>query len=391
MRPRIVILCAAALILGTTTPVAAARHQTRFDVVNLVSDVRGKARTTDPMLVNPWGLAMGKTLWVSATGTGVATVYSGEGRKEATEVAVPGGAPTGQVFNPTDGFTVKGRPATFVFASPSGAISGWNAEADAKNAVIAAFTRGADYKGLALMRTEEGAFLLAADFAHGRVHVFDSDFRRVRLDRRQFADPSLPPGYAPFNVSVARGSVWVSYALRDAATGTSVAGRGKGFVSRFDASGRFTGRLAARGPLNAPWAVTVAPRRFGQYAGALLVGNFGDGRIHAFRNGRHLGPLRDAGGRAIALPGLWDLEPGTAANGGEDALWFAAGIDGARHGLLGLLRPTGARAQRSAPSTTAPATTTPATTVPATTVPSTAVPSTGAPAPAATPSSGYGY
>ncbi|GAA2802181.1 TIGR03118 family protein [Nonomuraea dietziae] len=375
MRPRIVILCAAALILGTTAPAAAARHQTRFDVVNLVSDVKGKARTTDPKLVNPWGLAMGKTLWVSATGTGVATVYSGEGRKEATEVVVPGGAPTGQVFNPTEGFTVKGRPATFVFASPSGAISGWNAEADAKNAVIAAFSRGADYKGLAMMRTEEGAFLLAADFAGGRVHVFDDDFRRVRLDRRQFADPSMPSGYAPFNVSVARGAVWVSYALRDASTGKSVAGRGKGFVSRFDASGRFTGRLAARGPLNAPWAVTVAPRGFGQYAGATLVGNFGDGRIHAFRNGRHLGPLRDAGGRAIVLPGLWDLEPGTAANGGENALWFAAGIDGAQHGLLGLLRPTGDRARRPAPST----------------APSTKAPSTGAPAPAASPSSGYGY
>ncbi|MFE3452214.1 TIGR03118 family protein [Nonomuraea sp. NPDC059194] len=351
MRPRIVILCSAALILGTATPASAGldpgRTGTRFDVVNLVSDLKGRARLTDPKLVNPWGLAMGKTLWVSATGTGVATVYSGAGKKEATEVTVPGGAPTGQVVNPTDGFTVKGRPATFVFASPSGAITGWNAEADARNAVIAAFTRGADYKGLALMKTEEGAFLLAADFAGGRVHVFDDDFRRVRLQRRQFADPYLPEGYAPFNVSVARGAVWISYALRDARTGTSVAGRGKGFVSRFDAAGRFTGRLAARGPLNAPWAVTVAPRGFGRYAGAMLVGNFGDGRIHAFRNGRHLGPLRDGNGRPIALPGLWDLEPGTAANGGENALWFAAGIEGARHGLLGLIRPAGARTSPS--------------------------------------------
>ncbi|MEU7892324.1 TIGR03118 family protein [Nonomuraea sp. NPDC049152] len=377
MRPRIVMLCAAALILGTTTPASAGlvsgHTRNRFDVVNLVSDIRGRAQVTDPKLVNPWGLAMGKTLWVSATGTGVATVYSGAGKKEATEVNVPGGAPTGQVFNPTDGFTVKGEPATFIFASPSGAISGWNAEADPKNAVIAAFTRGADYKGLAMMKTEQGAFLLAADFAGGRVHVFDDDFRRVRLQRRQFADPFVPEGYSPFNVSVARGSVWISYALRDAQTGKSVAGKGKGFVSRFDASGRFTGRLAARGPLNAPWAVTVAPRGFGQYAGAILVGNFGDGWIHAFRNGRHLGPLRDGNGRAIVLPGLWDLEPGTAATGGDNALWFAAGIEGAQHGLLGLIRPAGARTPQSAPSST---------------------PSTSSPAPspaASTPGSGYGY
>ncbi|MGW5685337.1 TIGR03118 family protein [Nonomuraea sp. NPDC003754] len=385
MRPRIVTLCASALILGmilgTATPASAGlvsgRTRTRFDVVNLVSDIRGKAPVTDPKLVNPWGLAMGRTLWVSATGTGVATVYSGTGRKEATEVSVPGGTPTGQVFNPTDGFTVKGRPATFVFASPSGAITGWNAEADPRNAVIAAFTRGADYMGLALMETEKGAFLLAADFAGGRVHVFDSDFNRVRLQRRRFADPFVPEGYAPFNVSVARGAVWVSYALRDARTGRSVAGKGKGFVSRFDAAGRFTGRLAAGGQLNAPWAVTVAPRGFGQYAGAILVGNFGDGWIHAFRNGRHLGPLRDGDGRPIVLPGLWDLEPGTAANGGDNALWFAAGIEGARHGLLGLIRPAGARAPHSAPpSSSAP-------------VPPSSTP---APSPAASPpGSGHGY
>ncbi|WP_182905850.1 hypothetical protein [Microbispora sp. H13382] len=33
-----------------------------------------------------------------------------------------------------------------------------------------------------------------------------------------------------------------------------------------------------------------------------------------------LGPLRGADGRAIAVEGLWDLEPGTAANGGTDAV-----------------------------------------------------------------------
>jgi uncharacterized protein (TIGR03118 family) len=341
MQHRIMTLCAATLVLLTATPAeAATTPRQRFDVVNLVSDIKGKAAVHDPKVVNPWGLAMGKTLWVSNTGTGSATVYSGQGKKEATEVAVPGGAPTGQVFNPTEGFTVKGKPASFIFSSPSGAITGWNAEADPANAIIAAFTRGADYKGLALLEADDGPFLLAADFAGGRIHAFDDDFNRVRLARWQFRDPFVPRGYHPFNVSVVNDGVWVSYALRDAATGKSVAARGKGFVSRFNADGRLTGRIG-RGALNAPWAVTMAPRGFGAYAGALLVGNFGDGTIQVFKRGRHLGALRGADGRPVVLPGLWDLEPGTAENGGTNAVWFSAGIDGAKHGLIGLLRPAG--------------------------------------------------
>lgn len=371
MRLRIITLCAVAVATGASpaapalavpahlTPARAVPAQAtpanRFDVVNLVSDVRGKAAVTDPKLVNPWGLAMGRTLWVSNTGSGSATVYSGQGRKERTEVNIPGGAPTGQVVNPGEGFTVKGKPATFIFSSPSGAITGWNAQADPKNAVIAAFTRGADYKGLALVETDDGAFLLAADFARGRVHAFDEDFRRIRLSGSQFRDRAVPRGYAPFNVAVVNGNVWVAYALRDARTGKSVAGAGKGFVSRFSPDGRLTGRIARTG-LNAPWAMTAAPRGLGRLAGALLVGNFGDGTIHAYRNGRHLGALRAADGRPIALPGLWDLEPGTAANGGANALWFSAGLDGGKHGLLGLIRPAGSRPSSSspAPSTRSP-------------------------------------
>jgi len=181
MRPRIITLCAVAVVLGATlTSPAHATTRTRFDVISLVSDVQGKAPVTDPKVVNPWGLAMGKTLWVSNTGTGTATVYSGAGKKEQTEVWIPGGAPTGQVFNSGEGFTVKGKPATFIFASPSGAITGWNAEVDPKNAIIAAFTRGADYKGLELVRTDDDEeFLLAADFAGGRIHAFDDDFRGI--------------------------------------------------------------------------------------------------------------------------------------------------------------------------------------------------------------------
>ncbi|WP_068923013.1 TIGR03118 family protein [Planobispora rosea] len=370
MRARTVTACTALLALAAGTAHAATgredRSQTRsrFTVTNLVSDVRGRAAVTDPALVNPWGMAMGRTLWVSATGSDLATVYSGgQGgvKQEKTRVRVPGGRPTGQVVNPGREFTVKGPggsgPATFIFAGPSGAITGWNARADADDAIIGAFVRGADFKGLALARTNRGPRLLAADFAHNRVHVFDGDFDRLRTHRRAFRDPALPRGYSAFNVEVVGRSVLVAYAERDPETGKAVAGPGRGFVSQFDGDGRFLGRFAARGALNAPWAMTLAPRDFGARSGTLLVGNFGDGRINAYdpRTGRPLGPLRTSGGRPITLGGLWDLEPGTATVGGENALWFSAGSDGGTHGLLGLIRPAGAERGTSAPPSAPPA------------------------------------
>ncbi|MFD0658874.1 TIGR03118 family protein [Thermocatellispora tengchongensis] len=331
----------------------------KFTQTNLVSDVKGQAPIHDPALINPWGIAIGKTVWVSDAGSDLSTVYSGAAgalKKEQTEVWIPGGRPTGQVFNPTDEFVVKGKagsgPASFITVSPSGAVTGWNAEADPKSAIIAAFTRGADYKGLALMETNRGPFLLAADFANGRIHVFDGEFDRVNFGRRAFRDPALPDNYHPFNVEVVGRFVYVAYALRDPETGKSVAGQGKGFVSRFSASGRFLGRLAARGPLNAPWAMTAAPKNFGGLTGAFLVGNFGDGSIHAYnpRNGRHLGALRHPDGRPITISGLWDLQVGTAENGGTNALWFSGGTDGGKHGLLGIIT-AGGTASQGTPTT----------------------------------------
>ncbi|MBO3752083.1 TIGR03118 family protein [Streptosporangiaceae bacterium NEAU-GS5] len=368
MRASIVTLCATPLALaivvssvpadaGTTQKTTQKRTSTRFDEVDLVSDMKGRAAVTDARLVNPWGLAMGKALWVSDTGTGWATVYAGNGAKQPTEVLIPGGAPTGQVVNMNpDDFLIKGKPATFIFASPSGAISAWNGEVDAGHALIEAFTRNADYKGLALMNTNHGAFLLAPSFSHGRVHAFDEEFNRVRLSRWQFRDPHVPPNYAPWNVEVIGGTVMVAYAKRDPETGKPIAGRGFGFVSQFRPNGRYIRRFASRGWLNAPWAMTLAPQGFGGFSGALLIGNFGDGWINAYnpRSGRYLGALRKADGRPIAIEGLWDLEPGTATVGGTNTLWFTAGISKAQHGLLGLIKQHGAVANTSAVTSASP-------------------------------------
>jgi len=96
--------------------------------------------------------------------------------------------------------------------------------------------------------------------------------------------------------------------------------------------------------LNAPWGLAIAPSNFGEYAGDLLVGNFGDGTINAFdpTTGEPKAALNDAYGTTIVIPNLWALQVGNGGGGGDaNAVYFTAGIPGpdmGNHGLLGRLQ-----------------------------------------------------
>src|SRR5205807_6649374 len=103
------------------------------------------------------------------------------------------------------------------------------------------------------------------------------------------------------------------------------AGRGHGFVDQYNTRGVLIRRIARRGRLNSPWGLAIAPDGFGRFAGMLLVGNFGDGRITAFKIKHNDddediedgGQVRGLDGRALQIEGLWALIPGNGGSGGS--------------------------------------------------------------------------
>jgi uncharacterized protein (TIGR03118 family) len=152
-----------------------------------------------------------------------------------------------------------------------------------------------------------------------------------------FRDPRLPRGYSPFNVFVNGDSVIVTYAKLSKGGLDEVDGPGLGVVDEYTNFGLTVHRIASHGTLNAPWGVAIAPPGFGDLAGSLLIGNFGDGRINVFTNGHFAGQLRDTDNRKITIDGLWALLPGTASTGGVGTIWFSSGPNGESDGLLGQL------------------------------------------------------
>jgi uncharacterized protein (TIGR03118 family) len=331
-------------------PGSAAHHPARGYVqTNLVSDQPGHAQITDPNLVNPWGLAAGPStpVWVADNGTNVATIYAGGkdgGPVQAVPlvVSIPFGEPTGQVFNDTSGFVLPdGMPALFIFSSEAGRITAWNQQVSPITGAVKVAGNGtAVYKGLALLHRGAHPWLLATDFHNGRIDVFGTKFHRVGLPSWAFTDPSLPKGYAPFGITVVGGRVIVSYAKQDAVRHDDEKGLGHGFVDAYSSSGHLLARLVSRGVLDSPWGMTIAPRGFGVFSGDLLVGNFGNGFIHAFDplTGQLRGTLRRPGGQPVHIDGLWGLLPGNGVAADRDDVIFSAGPDGESHGLLGVIR-----------------------------------------------------
>jgi uncharacterized protein (TIGR03118 family) len=325
---------------------ASAALTNAYTVTPLVSDEGGTNVLPASNVVNAWGLVAGPATpwWIADNGTDKSTVYSVPANAIPLEVDVPG-APTGIVFHdstadPTNFVLPTGGSAKFIFASEEdGVLLGWNGGTAAQLPVQDAVPDAA-YKGLAIGQTASGPRLYAADFHNDQVNVFDGSWHLVA--NAGFDDPSLPDGYGPFGIQTIGSRVFVAYAKHDEEEeDEEQAGQGLGFVDVYDTSGNLLGQVAQHGQLNAPWGLAWAPDSFGRFGGDLLVGNFGNGQINAYRefsanHFEHAGELHAGNGSTLTIDGLWALQFGNnGAAGSAGTLFFTAGPDDETHGLFG--------------------------------------------------------
>ena len=322
------------LILISAIPSGLRAQQAGYFQTNLVSNTAG-ATTTDPQLLNPWGISIlpGQDFWIANNNSGTSTLYDQNGNKDtALVVTIPGaaknpngncspGCPTGNVSNGNGTYFGGGQ---FIFDTEDGLIANWTGASNTATVAFDNSASGAVYKGLAVLNS---TFLLAANFNSGKVDVFDINFHLTSLSG-SFTDPKLPAGYVPHGIHVIGNQVYVAYAKQDAAKHDAMPGAGLGQVDIFDMNGNFVSTfVAAGGQLNAPWAVVATPATFGAFPNAILVGNFGDGTINAFdTTGKFLGQLTNSSNNVLVNPGLWDMVfGGGGPSGAPGTLYLTAG------------------------------------------------------------------
>ncbi len=310
-----------ALLVGFVSSTALAQYQ----MTNLTSDLTGKAKHTDPLLKNAWGVAYSPNapFWVSDEADGWSTLYDGKGNPQSLQVVIPSasgkgaGSPTGIVYNGSQEFKIDTWVSAFLFATLDGTISGWSSFSPTA-ALIAVKSPGAVYTGLAITSKPSGNFLFAADSANNKVDVYDGSFNLVK----SFTDPSIPAGFAPFGIQDIAGKVYVSFA--------STSGGAGGYIDIFTEAGVLSKHFTHGAPLNQPWGFALAPANFGTLSSALLISNnTSKGTINGYNltTGKLIGPIQNAMGKNITINGLWGIEfgGGSSSNGQKNQLFFTAG------------------------------------------------------------------
>ena len=351
----------------------------------------------DPLLQNAWGIALrppgaGGHFWISNFATGTTTTYVGDAHgvplhqdslqsvniARGTGVRVDGRPtaevpqPTGQVYNTsTTDFMISGEgitgPSKFIFVTGEGTISGWTEVPDPahpgqtirQTTSVLKVDQSPEYDddrlrytGVAVTDYAQNNRLYATNYITQEVEVYDKNFQRVTLPAERFRIPGMPADYHAWNAQYAHtgpngaGRLWVAYAVGGDPWEQDNA---QGAVGEFDLDGHFIRRLSiatdadpfADSELKAPWGMAFAPHDFGALSEALLIANFGDGTIAGYDvvTGQFIDYVRDTAGAPIAIDGLWGLTFGNGVSLGDaNALYFTAGPNGERDGLLGSIR-----------------------------------------------------
>ena len=320
---------------------------------NLVSDL-SIAVNTDIKIRDPWGIARSSTgdWWVADNLTGIATLYNGTtGAPNSLVVTVPPadpavtshGSPTGIVFNGGTGFNVApGQPAKFLFATMDGTISGWNPSVDATKAIITVKEKGSYFTGLTMAQIGTTfyppTYLYAADFANGRIEVFDTNFNHVTQIEQKIASIQVPAGFVPFNIQNLGGNLYVTVALKGG-NNHEVFGNGLGGVAVISPEGNLIQTFQTGSFLNAPYGLAIAPSDFGAFSHDLLVGNVGNGTIAAFDpvTGNFKAYVRCDNNLPVVVLNMKALSvgSGTELGGSATSVFFSAGPNRGQDGLFG--------------------------------------------------------
>lgn len=372
------IVAVAPLLLAACAPVetamdskpAAPARVNAYRQVNLVSNLPElKPRIVDPLLKDGWGIAIrppgaGGHFWINNTQTGTSTTYVGDTpgkplyQDELLYVTVPNSKlyaphpeltsqPTGIVYTgwSTTDFMVSGEgitgPSKFIFVGLEGSISGWTT--GQKNSVIMIDRSGdgAMYTGLATTEKKAGNRIYVCDFGLETFAVYDHLWRPVHI-AGSFRIPGIERYFTPYNMQYVDGKLIVTFARQGDDPGEEDQYPGYGYVAEFDLEGRFLDMYEWGTFLNAPWGIAIAPQNFGALTGALLIGNFGDGRILAFdrTTKKFIDFMRDENGKPVEIDGLWGMLFGNGVHLGQaNHLYFAAGPNAEEDGLFGKLEP----------------------------------------------------
>jgi hypothetical protein len=358
-----------------------------FTVTTLTADQPGAGGSSNigPFMVNAWGIvAYQGMFWIADEATGRVSILDGTGKagtgKFASDAINLGEGITGVTVNDSTAMQIQDKtacgPANLIFASVHCQLIGVNTDLSSTGGFVLVDRSDvkASYTGVTTVHQANGnghgngggaapgsdngqgngqgghnagpVLTLAADFHNARIDVFDESFKL--LDTPMFtASAQVPAGFAPFDVWAWNTIVYVTYAKQDADKADSVAGAGLGFVAAFDTSGKLLW-TAQGNELNAPWGLAIGDQKSlcdqtqtSGFAGVLLVGNFGDGRITALdvKTGAVLGQLMDANRAPIAIDGLWGLAFGMNVQGAfAGGLYFTAGPSDEQHGMFGVIR-----------------------------------------------------
>jgi len=188
------------VLLGLVLVMVSSSAFAQYASAYLTSNQTGKAKYTDPLLQNAWGLAYSpdNPFWVNDEADGWSTLYNAQGQPQSLQVVVPpasgtgSGSPTGIAYNGSTQFKIDSWTSVFLFATLDGTIQGWS-DFNPGATLIAVTAKGASYTGLAITSHTSNNFLFAADAA-GRV---GSDCRvAVQHDRWERAGPD-PGGALP--------------------------------------------------------------------------------------------------------------------------------------------------------------------------------------------------